>query len=421
MKNNNLLLLCDKKFNFLKIQMPYLWSLYLCDMLPKKLNKKLDDRKEDDTLRQLGLMSDLIDFSSNDYLGFARNDAIAHRTTTILKTYTDFPSGATGSRLLSGNHPLYAVLENQLSQFHDSEAALIFNSGYHANLGFLQSVPQRGDYILYDEYAHASIREGIRLSHARAFKFKHNNIEDLKKQLSARAQSRASGQDIYIITESIFSMDGDSPDLVKMASLCKSHGGYLVVDEAHATGVAGSHGQGRIYELNLQDAVFARIITFGKAIGAHGAAILGSKALKTYLLNFARSLIYTTALSSHSLARVQAGYELLTSETEDSPAPLYTLKQHITYFDNSIKKHQLQDHFISSDTPIQSMIIPGNTKVKTLSRKLTQAGYDVKPILSPTVPKGQERLRFCIHSFNTVDEIDQVFEVLVKYLPSLLS
>ena len=146
---------------------------------PKKLQDKIESRKANNALRQLGVQNNLIDFSSNDYLGFSKSESILNKANQLLKSQDIIQNGATGSRLLSGNHALYDLIEQQLSKFHNSESALIFNSGYDANIGFFSSVPQRGDVILYDEFIHASIRDGIKMSNAKAFKFKHNDLDDL--------------------------------------------------------------------------------------------------------------------------------------------------------------------------------------------------------------------------------------------------
>ena len=293
--------------------------------LPKNLSRKLQKRVAENALREMPLQDSLVDFSSNDYLGFSREKWISDRTKEILNQ-NDLSNSATGSRLLTGNHILYKKLEEQLCNFHNSEAALVFNSGYDANLGFFSAVPQRGDYVFYDELVHASIRDGIQLGNAKAYKFKHNDISDLKSKLIL-LRSQTPETVIYIVTESVFSMDGDSPDLNALAALCDSNNYYLVVDEAHAIGVFGN---GLCQELKVETKVFARIITFGKALGSHGAAILGSKALKQYLVNFARSLIYTTALTPHTIASVIAGYEFLVSK--NGRAYQNNLLENIAYF-----------------------------------------------------------------------------------------
>ena len=186
---------------------------------PKKLSAKLVQRKENNSLRNLGERSDLIDFSSNDYLGFAKSEVIFNKTHQFLIDKNIKINGATGSRLLSGNHNLYTETEKELCEFHNSETSLIFNSGYDANIGFFSSVPQRGDIILYDELIHASIRDGIQLSSAKSYKFKHNNLQNLDEMLK-RVQHNES--DVYIVTESVFSMDGDSPDLFAISAIKKN-------------------------------------------------------------------------------------------------------------------------------------------------------------------------------------------------------
>ncbi|WP_373519606.1 aminotransferase class I/II-fold pyridoxal phosphate-dependent enzyme, partial [Pricia sp.] len=326
---------------------------------PKKLHDKLAHREVQSTLRHLPEANDLVDFSSNDYLGFSRNGEIFGRASQLLSEKNIIQNGATGSRLLSGNHPLYAELEEKMAEFHQTESALVFNSGYDANIGFFGAVPQRGDIVFYDEYVHASIRDGIKMGNAKSYRFKHNDLEDLKKKCRAalgrssfagtakvastdlptggagRAEVRtpsliadkageaevpvpraveapvSSADEVYVVTESVFSMDGDSPNLKSFAEFCQENNYHLVVDEAHALGVFGKKGEGLIQELGLQDAIFARIVTFGKAMGCHGAAILGSIIFKNYLINFARSLIYTTGLPPHSVATIFASYEYL--------------------------------------------------------------------------------------------------------------
>ncbi|WP_299766927.1 8-amino-7-oxononanoate synthase [uncultured Dokdonia sp.] len=384
--------------------------------LPNKLQKKLNTREAAGTLRVLKEPEDLVDFSSNDYLGLSRKQSISRRAIEILEEHDILTNGATGSRLLSGNHKLYPLTEEIIASFHESETALIFNSGYDANIGFFQAVPQRGDIILYDEYIHASIRDGIVMSHAKAYKFKHNDIKDLIDNLE-RIRELSLETNTYVITESVFSMDGDHPDLVTMAQMCKAYKSYLVVDEAHATGVVGTLGQGLVQKMELQNEVFASIITFGKALGAHGAAVLGSDLLKQYLVNFARSFIYTTGLPPHSIATILASYEYLSapSSIEKPFFEIETLKSHIDFFNEQIVIHDLQSIFIPSTSAIHCAVLPGNERVKTISQKLKKEGYDVKPILSPTVPEGQERLRICLHSYNTQQEIKSVLSLLKNF------
>jgi len=375
---------------------------------PDKLKYKLEQRQQANALRQLGTRNNLIDFSSNDYLGFACSETIFNQTHEHLVTKDLAVNGATGSRLLSGNHNLYPIVEDLLCDFHKSSSALVFNSGYDANLGFFSAIPQRGDVILYDEYSHASIRDGIGMSLAKSYKFKHNNLEHLKELLE-RFQN--DNQDIYVATESVFSMDGDSPDLKTLVEICNTHQAYLVIDEAHALGVFGTHGCGLVQNLGLEDAIFARIMTFGKGLGCHGAAILGATELKQFLVNFARSFIYTTGLSPHALATIKVGYDTLKTTNA-----LAILSSNIEHFQLELKRLDLESDFIKSNSAIQSCIISGNTKVKSIALLLHNEGFDVKAILSPTVPKGEERLRFCLHTYNSEQEITKVLELLSTFV-----
>ncbi|AWG20631.1 8-amino-7-oxononanoate synthase [Flavobacterium faecale] len=373
--------------------------------LPEALLAKLAKRTQANALRQLGVQTDKTDFSSNDYIGFSRSKNIFDQTHHYLLDHNITQNGATGSRLLSGNHEIYNRVETEIANFHKSETALIFNSGYDANLGFFSAVPQKGHYILYDELCHASIRDGIQLSNAKAYKFDHNDFEDLERLID---KFKTEDGSIFIVTESVFSMDGDSPNLEALAQLSTKHDCYLIVDEAHALGVYGNNGAGLVNYLGLEDAVFARIMTFGKGLGCHGAAILGSKELQTYLINFARSFIYTTGLNPHAVATIGVAYRNLQSQSEN----IEQLRENIIFFNQEKKMTGLQPLFVRSKSAIQCAIIQGNEKVKTIASQLQEKGFDVKAILSPTVPEGQERLRFCLHSYNTKEEITAVLHAL---------
>ncbi|AXT18776.1 aminotransferase class I/II-fold pyridoxal phosphate-dependent enzyme [Flavobacteriaceae bacterium AU392] len=377
---------------------------------PKKLQSKLNQRKENNSFRELNsIASNLIDFTSNDYLGFSKSKSIFTNTHQYLTEHELLQNGATGSRLLNGNHYLYTLVEEALCEFHESETALIFNSGYDANLGLLSCIPQKDDFIFYDEYSHASIRDGISLSNAKSYKFKHNDLTDLQEKLLRLTKTNIKSE-VYIVTESVFSMDGDSPNLIQFCDFCTQYNYHLIIDEAHTLGVFGN-GKGLIQELGIQDQIFARLVTFGKALGCHGSAVLGSRNLKEYLINFARSFIYTTALPLHTLATIESAY----NELKNTDA-IKKLHYNIQFFKSEIKHKNLSTYFINSDSAIQSCIIPKNKLVKSISNKLKESGFNVKPILSPTVSKGEERLRFCIHSYNSKEEITKVLSFLATFV-----
>lgn len=356
----------------------------------------LEERKQQSLFRSLRTSNKLKDFCSNDYLGFSQK----------IKEYSEiysFPSGATGSRLLAGNTQFVEDLEQEIANFHGTEAGLIFNSGYDANVGLLSCVPQKNDVLLTDELIHASMIDGARLSYATRYKFKHNNVEDLEKKL----QSTSENSNSFIALESVYSMDGDLANLEEIVNLSEKYGANLIVDEAHATGIFGKNGKGLVSELGLEDKVFARIITFGKSLGCHGAIVLGSRNLRDYLINFARPFIYSTAAPMHTHESVRQAYQLLKSP-DFSNQKLHSL---IKFFKQQASK--LPDlALIDSPSAIQCVIISGNEKCREVATKLQNEGLDIRPIVSPTVPKGKERLRICLHEFNTEEEILKIFDVL---------
>ncbi len=369
--------------------------------LPKKLQQKLQQRSEESALRELQTNLKMVDFVSNDYLGMARDEAVFYRAHKLLTDRDIIQNGATGSRLLSGNSALYEETEECVAKHYKADAALLFNSGYDANLGFFSSVPQRTDVMVYDEYIHASMRDGIRMGTARSLKYKHNDLDDLANILQRVRKDMGEGTECYVVTEAVFSMDGDSPDLKNLIAICKEYHCRLILDEAHATpGV----------DMDRDEVLFARIITFGKAMGIQGAAILGSPDLKAYLLNFARSFIYTTALPPMTVASILTAIKMF--ETSELNERKKAFKENIGIFRQEVQQLALEHSFIPSNSAIHCCVIPGNSKVKKIAAHLQESGFDVRPILSPTVPEGQERLRFCLHSFNTADEIKQVLSIL---------
>ena len=385
---------------------------------PQNLLSKLETRRLNQSFRELPKNNNLIDFSSNDYLGYAKSEIIFDQTHQYLVDNNIKINGATGSRLISGNHDLYAETENFIAEFHQSQTAIIFNSGYDANIGFFGSVPQRNDIILYDELCHASIRDGITMSNAKSYKFNHNDFADLENlivKLSTKKEqftTHNSQPIIYIVTESVFSMDGDCPNLNEFVRISEKYNCLLIIDEAHALGVFGKNGQGLVQEYGLQNKVFARIMTFGKGLGCHGAAILGSNNLKDFLVNFARSFIYTTGLSPHSVAAILIAYQHLSKDKTE----IEKLRENIIYFNQQKNLLSLKPLFVRSKSAIQSAIVPGNDKVKVVAKTIQENGFNVKAILSPTVPKGQERLRICLHSYDSKNDIDNLLQIILNTL-----
>ena len=363
---------------------------------------RLSQRRYQDAFRTLKPDNNLIDFCSNDYLGFARSKALRSLFETELANYPHYKLGSTGSRLLAGNADFTEQLESQIADFHGSKTALIFNSGYDANLGLFSSLPQKGDTIITDELIHASIIDGTRLSYANRYIFKHNNLNSLEDKLNV-----AKGN-IYIAVESIYSMDGDEAPLAAICVLAKQYNAAVIVDEAHATTLFGAQGRGLVDELKLNHQIFARIITFSKGFGTHGAAVLGNSELRNYLINFARSFIYTTAASFTSHLAVKLAYQYLLQSDHQQE-----IHKRIDYFRSNLDK---SINLVASRSAIQAIIIGGNAAARSVSLALQDAGFDVRAILSPTVPIGFERLRICLHNHNSFEEINQ----LTKSLNNLL-
>jgi 8-amino-7-oxononanoate synthase len=358
-------------------------------------------------LRQLRTADGLVDFCSNDYLGFARSPELKASIQQADLAQTRALTGATGSRLLAGQTTLANVVEEELARFYGTEAALIFNSGYDANLGLLACLPRAEDVLLTDELIHASMIDGARLSYATRQRFLHNDLADLEDKLKQARESRKNGQ-VFVAVESIYSMDGDAAPLRELADLCDQYNAALIVDEAHATGLYGPNGEGLVVGLGLQDRVFARVHTFGKALGVHGAAVVGPIVLRDYLINFARPFIYTTALPPHSLLAIRCAHVYLTTNTENRTQ----LYKRLTYFRQRVDELLPDAVWTSSRSPIRCLLIPGNNQARYVASQAQAVGLDVRAILSPTVPAGQERLRLCIHAFNTNEEIDQLLTIL---------
>ena len=374
---------------------------------------RLAAHQENGLLRQLKLVPQSTDFCSNDYLGFARSPALKLLIHQVHTEQAETRNGATGSRLLAGHTLLAQELEEELAQFYQTEAALVFNSGYDANLGLLACLPRAGDTLLTDELIHASMIDGARLSYAARHRFRHNDLADVEAKLKTTRESSKKGQ-VFVAVESVYSMDGDVAPLRQLVDLCDQYNAALLVDEAHATGIYGPNGEGLVVAMGLQNRVLARVHTFGKALGVHGAAIVGPAVLRDYLINFARTFIYTTALPAHSLLAIQCAHRYRTSRADTQGQ----LQEQLAYFRQSVTHFLPNTTWTDSQSPIQCLILPGNDFTRQVAQQAQQVGLDVRAILSPTVPAGQERLRLCIHAFNTAEEIDQLVTILQTTLAS---
>lgn len=358
----------------------------------------LHKRKQEGTLRTLKPKTDGVDFYSNDYLGLARNEELHNKLLKKLNANPQLLSGSTGSRLISGNSTVTDSVESFIAEKHQCQSALLFPSGYQANLALFSTLPGRHDTVIVDEQIHRSVHDGCKMSNARKLKFNHNNPEHLENVLK-----RQEGH-CYIAIESLYSMEGDLAPIREIAELAKQYGAELIVDEAHAFGV---FGYGLVEKYGLKDEITANVVTYGKALGAHGAAILCHDSIKSYLVNFASPFIYTTAAQDFQWMSIKTGYDFLENHHELS----LLLQKNIKIFQN-----QGLASPSSVMSPIQAIVIPDNQKLKALQETLSEEGFLTYAIYSPTVKQGAERLRICLHSFNTEEEIVKLTEIIKDFL-----
>lgn len=360
--------------------------------------QSLDQRKDAGTLRILKPKAEGIDFYSNDYLGLARNKELQDLLLNTIIKCPELLSGSTGSRLISGNSPEAEATEKYIADQHHYPSALLFPSGYNANLALFSTLPRRHDTLIVDEQIHRSVHDACRMSHATKLKFRHNDIEHLEEILK-----RQSGF-CYIAVESLYSMEGDMAPLQEIALLATQYNAGLIVDEAHAFGVFGN---GLVTENHLQNNVLATVITYGKALGAHGAAIFSSTLLINYLINFASPFIYTTAAQDIQWMGVKKGYEFL----KDKPFLSKQLQENIKIF----RKQGIQSSS-SENSPIQAIVLSDNQLLRELQQTLTEEGFLTYAVYSPTVKAGTERLRICLHSFNTEEEIIKLTRIIKEFI-----
>lgn len=367
----------------------------------KKVNhfqEALHKRKQEGTLRTLNSKSDGVDFYSNDYLGFARNKELQDKLLQELNSNPQLLSGSTGSRLISGNSNVLDSTENLIAQKHRFQSALLFPSGYQANLALFSTLPGRHDTVIVDEQIHRSVHDGCKMTNARKLKFRHNNPEHLESILK-----RQEGHS-YIAVESLYSMEGDLAPIKEIAELAQQYGADLIVDEAHAF---GTFGYGLVERYGLKDQITANVVTYGKALGAHGAAILCNDTVKSYLVNFASSFIYTTSAQDFQWVSIKTGYDFL----EDHQELSVQLQENIKIF-----RSQGLSSPSYAMSPVQAIIMSDNQKLKALQNTLSEEGFSTYAIFSPTVKKGTERLRICLHSFNTEEEIIKLTHIIKGFL-----
>lgn len=363
--------------------------------LTDRLHHFRDERISTSRFRTLPEQWPGIDFSSNDYLGLARSPW-ERDCARILSADPPIARGSTGSRLLTGNSSELCNTEQLIARYHHAEAALLFPSCYQANIALLSCLPGRGDTILLDEYAHASLRDGARLSAARKFHFRHSDLDDLKRKAT---QGRGT---LFIVVESTYSMEGDSPSFSDLIHFAQTVGATLIVDEAHSVGLVGPCGNGwRDAYHGLSEEQLIRTIAFGKAFGLRGGGILCSSLILDFLINSARAFIYSTAPSPLDAVLLQSAYERVRAADPERAA----LQERIQEFCSL----DWQTNVSRNPTQIQFVSVPGSKRCRDAASALQSSGLDVRAILSPTVPAGKERLRVNLHSFNSSQDLSRLF------------
>lgn len=344
---------------------------------------------------------EMLNLSSNDYLGLSSNPRLIEE----FRAETDVMAlaySAVSSRLLSGNHQYYKMLEDDLCDWYDKEAALVFNSGYHANIGILPALTNKHDLILADKLVHASLIDGLRLSEAQLLRYRHLDYEQLRSILT---QHREEYDNVFIVTESVFSMDGDVADLQQLCEIKKEFNAFLYVDEAHAVGVRGTNGLGCTEEQACIEEVDFIVGTFGKAFASMGAFVVCEELFRDYLINTQRSLIFTTALPPVNVAWTR-----------------FILNRMPDFYDLRVKLRDVADRLRTTLTSkgfetkgcshIVPMVCGSNESSIEMAELLQDNGFFALPVRYPTVPKNEARIRFSLNASIPIEDYECLFEFL---------
>ncbi len=379
------------------------------------VSSKLDRRERDGLMRTLRPVErtgartvckdgrDLLNFSSNDYLGLSQHPAVLAGAQRDLQKGT----GATASRLMAGTDHDYVALENAVAFFKGTEAALVFGSGYLANVGTIPALVGRHDAVFSDRLNHASIVDGIRISGARSFRYRHNDVEDLERLL--RQAEGEGAEHKLIVTETLFGMDGDFAPLAGIVDLKNRYGAALMVDEAHAVGVFGPQGRGWAHELGLASEVDIHMGTFSKALGLYGGYVATKQSWARYLLNTARSFVYTTALPPAVIGGIGAAMEIVMAADYQRKR----LRHLSDMFRDGLKRLGL-DRGASVSSQIQPVVVGGAAEVVAAGLQLEELGVLAVAIRPPTVPQGGARLRFSICASHSEEDITLALAALEK-------
>ena len=366
-----------------------------------------------DTLREQGLErraavppsgKNILNFSGNDYLDLARHPHVIDRARQALE---QFGTGSTASRLVTGTLPIHEELEERIAKAKGTDAALVFGSGYMTNAGTIPVLAGRGDIIFADKFVHASMIDAAKLSGAKLVRFAHNSFQSLERRLE---QFPNIGNRKLILTESVFSMDGDLAPLAEIAALTEQHGAMLMVDEAHAAGIFGPHGSGRIRELGLERQVTVSMGTFSKALGGYGGTIACSKALRQLLVQSSRAFIYTTAPPPAVIGAALGALDVL----DASPRLGNILRANADYFRSLLHDGGLDT--LASESQIVPILIGDNNAALAASQALREQGIIAAAIRPPTVPAGTARLRLSVSLAHNVDDLERAAKAILSTL-----
>jgi 8-amino-7-oxononanoate synthase len=348
---------------------------------------------------------ELFDFSSNDYLALSDHPKLKEASKNAVDS---LGVSASASRLLSGDLKIHHQLEDRVAEFKGKESALVFNSGYQANVGIISALYDKGDAVFCDRLSHASIIDAVRQSGAKLFRFNHNNLEHLESLLKKEGNKF---KNRLIVTETVFSMDGDKPPLKELVEIKNRYDCLIMVDEAHATGIFGQNGAGVVEEQGLSDHIELIMGTFSKALGSFGAYLACSEKVKQYLVNSCRSFIYSTALPP---SVITADIEAL-NIVRDEPFRRQTLLANADFFRTRLRQEGFN---VTGSSQIIPLIVADADRAVRLSGRLQQSGFWVLPIRPPTVPQGQARLRFSLTYHHTKELLERLADRLTELMQS---
>jgi 8-amino-7-oxononanoate synthase len=357
---------------------------------PPPTMKKLTDRwsADLDQFRRQGCYRELslpggIDFTSNDYLGYG--------STWTSTSSPGLPRSGMASRLLRGHHPIWEEVETALARWHGAEAALMMTSGYVANEGLLATVVEPGDWVASDRLNHASIIDGLRLAGAERFLYRHQDLDHLEEGLRAASRARTGQRELFVVTESLFGMDGDVTPLEALVQLAERYGAHVIADEAHSTGCFGLTGSGCVDAAGLRGRVLATVHTGGKALGVCGAYICGPAPLRELLINRCRHFIFTTALP----ATVGVWWQETLARVRADDAGRAALQNAAATFRRELAHHGVAALGTDYIVPI---VLGSDGRAAQAASRLRAAGWDIRAIRPPSVPPGTARLRISIHA-----------------------